>query len=74
LIDIARVSSSGYYKWLKTSNEQEKDYNDYLIIKEVFEGKQKKLGFRQLKMGLKDDKGIIINHKKIIRIMRNRVK
>ena len=36
----------------------------------MFEGKKEKLGFRQVKMGLKDDKGIIMNHKKIIRIMR----
>ncbi len=67
---MARVSGSGYYKWLKTSDEQDRDYSDYLIIKEVFEGKQKKLGFRQVKMRLKDDKGIIMNHKKIIRIMK----
>ena len=36
----------------------------------MFEGKKKKIGFRQVKMRLKDDKGIIMNHKKIIRIMR----
>ena len=70
MIDIARVSKSGYYKWLRTSGEQDKDYNDYLIIKDVFEAKKKKLGFRQVKMRLKEDKGIIMNHKKIIRIMK----
>lgn len=68
MCDIARVSKSGYYRWLKTSNEQDKDYNDYLIIKEIFEEKKKKLGFRTVKMGLKE-KNIIMNHKKIIRIM-----
>lgn len=54
-MDIARVSKSGYYKWLKISEEQDKDYNDYILTKEVFEKKKKKLGFRQVKMRLKDD-------------------
>ena len=67
---IARVSRSGYYQWLKTSDEKDKDYDDYLIIKEVFDGKKGKLGFRQVKMHLKEDKGIKMNHKKIIRIMK----
>ena len=70
LLDIARVSKSGYYKWLKTSGELDKDYDDYLIIKEIFEGEKKKLGFRMIKMKLKEERNIVMNHKKIIRIMK----
>ena len=68
LCKIARVSRSGYYKWLKHSEKQEKDYEDYLLIKEVFEKGKKKLGFRAIKMRL-NEKQINFNHKKIIRIM-----
>lgn len=40
------------------------------MIKDIFNGGKKKLGFRTVKMGLKEDKRIIMNHKKIIRIMK----
>lgn len=67
LCEIAGVSKSGYYKWLKTANEPDKDYADYLLIKEVFEEGKRKLGWRGVQMALRDKK-IKMNHKKIIRI------
>ncbi|MEK0337875.1 MAG: IS3 family transposase [Nitrosopumilus sp.] len=70
LLDIARVSKSGYYKWLKTSDEQDKDHEDYLIIKEIFNKGKSKYGFRTIQMKLISDKKITMNHKKIIRIMK----
>ena len=36
LFDIARVSKSGYYKWLSKANEKDEDLQDYLIINEDF--------------------------------------
>jgi len=68
LCKIARISKSGYYKWFGHCDEVEKDYEDYLLIKKVFEDGKKKLGFRSVQMGLLE-KQIIMNHKKIIRIM-----
>lgn len=69
-MDIARVSKSGYYQWLKTSDEQDRDRNDYLIIKEIFDKGKSKYGFRTIQMKLMSDRGIVMNHKKIIRIMK----
>jgi len=69
LCSIAQVSRSGYYRWLNNPNK-EKDKNDYLIIKEIFEKGKRKLGWRSIKMSLKSDCGMIMNHKKIKRIMR----
>lgn len=69
LCEIAQVSRSGYYRWLKRLGEREKDYDDYLIIREIFEKGKKKLGWRSVKMHLKSDYGVIMNHKKIKRIM-----
>lgn len=46
----------------------EKDYADYLLIKEVFDKSRAKYGWRALQMKLRRDKGVVMNHKKIIRI------
>ena len=64
LCDIANVSPSGYYRWKVHSNERDKDYDDYLLIKNVFDKGRGKYGFRTIQMNLK----IKMNHKKIIRI------
>jgi len=37
LCKIASISKSGYYKWREHCDEVEKDYDDYLLIKKVFE-------------------------------------
>ena len=65
LSDIAGVSRSGYYKWLKTADLPEKDYGDYLKIKEVFDKGKGTYGWRSIKMRLKR-----MNHKKVQRIMK----
>jgi transposase InsO family protein len=65
LCDITDVSRSGYYKWLEHSNAPDKDYDDYLKVKEVFDQGKGKWGWRSIKMRLED-----MNHKKIQRIMR----
>lgn len=69
LCAIAGVSKSGYYKWLEHANEQEKDHGDYLLIKAIFDKGKAKYGWRTVQMKLSETK-IIMNHKKIIRIMR----
>lgn len=67
MCEIARVSRSGYYKWMKTADIRPKDYDDYLLIKEVFDKGKSKYGWRTIQMKLRD-KGITMNHKKIARI------
>lgn len=69
LCAVAKASRSGYYKWLKSSDEQEKDHGDYLLIKEIFDKGKSKYGFRTIQMKLLE-KGVLMNHKKIIRIMK----
>lgn len=67
LCSIAVVSRSGYYKWFKTSLKEEKDWNDYLLIKQIFDKSKSKAGWRTIQMKLKNKK-IKMNHKKIQRI------
>jgi transposase InsO family protein len=62
---LANVSRSGYYKWLGNTDEPDKDYNDYLKVREIFDQGKGKYGWRSIKMRLQD-----MNHKKIQRIMR----
>lgn len=59
------MSRCGYYKWLKHRDEPEKDYSDYLKVREVFDKGKGKYGWRSIKMRLGG-----MNHKKIQRIMR----
>lgn len=68
LCDVANVSKSGYYKWLKRADQPAKDYEDYLLVKEVHDKGKGKYGWRTIQMKLKEDKNIIMNHKKIQRI------
>lgn len=68
LCSIAGVSKSGYYKWLEHADEQESDYEDYMLIKEIFTKGKGKYGWRTIQMKLESEKGVIMNHKKIQRI------
>jgi len=70
LCDIAHVSRSGYYSWFNNFEKLNKNLKDYGIIKEIFEQGKKRLGWRSIQMKLKNDRKIIMNHKKIIRIMK----
>jgi len=67
LCQIAQVSRSGYYRWLKYADEPNKDYDDYLQINDVFHQGKAKYGWRTIQMKLLK-KGVIMNHKKITRI------
>jgi putative transposase len=65
LCSLGHVSRSGYYRWLTTSSELDPDHKDYLLINQIFESGKKKYGWRSIQMNL--PKGIIMNHKKIMR-------
>lgn len=70
----ARVSTSGYYAYLKRryqlSEKEIRDRADFELIKEAYEYKSWKKGAKQIKMRLKRDKGIVMNLKKIRRLMK----
>ena len=59
------MSTSGYYKWLQTADSPDKDYGDYIKVKEAFDQGKGRYGWRSIKMRLPE-----MNHKKIQRIMR----
>jgi putative transposase len=47
----------------------EKDWQDYELIKVVYDAKKGKVGFRTIKMVLEQDYFVVMNHKKIRRLM-----
>lgn len=63
--ELASVSRSGYYRWLEHADKPNKDYQDYLKVKKIFDDGKGKYGWRSIKMKLE-----AMNHKKIQRIMR----
>lgn len=68
---IAKVSKSGYYKWLKNKDKISfSEILEYAYIKEIFFRKQGQYGIRNIKMTLKDDYNVTMNRKKIARIMK----
>lgn len=66
MLDVLEISKRTYYKY---RNAEDKDYYDYLLIKEVFEESRKTYGYRRICEGLLVKYGVIFNHKKVARIM-----
>ena len=73
LCKVAEVSRSGYYDYLKASEKrnsrEESDLSDYELISKIFEEKKGKAGAKTVKMILENDYSIIMNLKKIHRLM-----
>ncbi len=63
---VLEISKRTYYKY---RNAEDKDYYDYLVIKEIFEDSKSTYGYRRITEGIKIKYGVIFNHKKVKRIM-----
>ena len=61
------ISKSSFYRY-SSKPLHDKDYADYLLIKNIFEKRKSRVGIRQIKMILEREKSIIMNEKKIARI------
>lgn len=72
--ELAEVSRSGYYNWLKSGHARLKrertDEADYNVIKNVYDQRNGRVGALQIKMILENDELILMNHKRIRRIMK----
>ncbi len=66
MCDVLNIGIKNYYKYrYKVDN----DYYDYLLIKNIFDESKWTYGYRRIEEGLKIKYGVIINHKKIRRLM-----
>ena len=64
MCEVLNISKRTYYKY---RNSEDKDYYDYLIVKEIFDDSKSTYGSRRIVEGLKIKYGVIFNHKKILR-------
>ncbi len=74
LCKLACVSASGYYRWCTAEEvrqlREDADQHDFRLIKEHFDALRGKAGALVIKMRIERVDGIIMNHKKIRRLMR----
>ena len=66
MFEVLEISKRTYYRY---RNNEDKDYYDYVLIKEIFEDSKNTYGYRRVCEGLKVKYGVILNHKKVARIM-----
>ena len=64
---VLNISPKTYYKY---RNLEDPDYCDYLIIKEIFDDSKGTYGYRRIVDGLLQKYGVIMNGKKVLRIMK----
>ena len=64
---VLNISTKTYYKY---RNKEDPDYYDYLIIKEIFDDSKGTYGYRRIVDGLIQKYGVIMNRKKVLRIMK----
>ena len=66
MCEALNIGIKNYYKY---RNIEDKDYYEYLIIKEIFDESKGTYGYRRIEEGIKLKYGTIMNHKKVLRIM-----
>lgn len=66
LFFVLKINKKTYYKHRYSLD---KDYFDYLLIKNVFIESKCTYGYRRIDFVLRNKYGVIMNHKKILRIM-----
>lgn len=64
---VLEISPKTYYKY---RNKEDSDYYDYLIIKEIFDDSKGTYGYRRIVDGLIQKYGVVMNGKKVLRIMK----
>lgn len=67
LCSFANVSRSAFYKYKNNSNCKSHELDD--IIRDIYNKSGKRFGYRRIKMVLNHKYAMIVNHKKIQRIM-----
>lgn len=72
--EFAVVSPSGYYQWLGAEEDrqirEDIDERDFMLIKKHFDALKGRAGALVIKMRLVRENGVVMNHKKICRLMR----
>lgn len=73
LVEITSVSRSGYYKWIKRQGENHQDLIDERIIPyiiKIYKDNRGTYGRKRIKIALENQYDLIVNEKRISRLMR----
>ena len=64
-----RVSRSGYYSWIEREKADNNDTELVKLIEECQAKHKRRYGYRRVALWLGQEKGLTVNHKKVLRIM-----
>lgn len=73
LVEMTKVSRSGYYKWLKREGIYTQDVKDEELrplLVEIFEEHRETIGRKRMKIELYRKHGLIVNEKRVRRLMK----
>ncbi len=63
------VSRAAYYAWLTRSQQPDKDRVRMQAVQEAWEKSHRTYGYRRVALWLRQHKGLVINHKAVLRLM-----
>jgi putative transposase len=69
MCDFFGVSRAAYYAWLKRQEKPDKDTERMALVQEAWEKSRKTYGYRRISLWIRQHKGIILNHKVVLRLM-----
>jgi len=64
------ISRASYYAWIERSNKPDKDAEHMQLVQEAWEKSRKTYGYRRVTLWLQQKKGLSINHKAVLRLMK----
>lgn len=69
LLEITKLPKSTYFYHLKHTNLDDRNTKEFELIKSIFNNSRQTYGYRRITLLLKNQYGIVCNHKKVLRIM-----
>ena len=69
---MAKLNKSSFYEWKEKLYKQIKSKEIYIIekIKDIVKESKGRYGYRRVSKALRLEYGLIVNHKKVLRIMK----
>ncbi len=69
MCNFFNLSRAAYYAWVKRLDEPDRDADRMRLVREVWEKSHKTYGYRRIRIWIQKNKGILINHKAVLRLM-----
>ena len=63
------LSRAAYYAWVKRLDKPDQDADRMELVREAWEKSRKTYGYRRISLWIQQNKGVLINHKAVLRLM-----